>query len=84
MSTPQIILSVIYFVVSLALIAVVMLQSGKSAGLSGAIAGGADTFLSKNKAKSADARLARMTKWIAIVFMVLTLVICLLPAAPAA
>ena len=84
MSTPQIILSVIYFVVSLVLIAVVMLQSGKSAGLSGAIAGGADTFLSKNKAKSADARLARMTKWIAIVFMVLTLVICLLPAAPAA
>ena len=84
MTTPQIVLSVIYFVVSLALIAVVMLQSGKSAGLSGAIAGGADTFLSKNKAMSADARLARMTKWIAIVFMVLTLVICLLPAAPAA
>ena len=84
MTTPQIVLSVIYFVVSLALIAVVMLQSGKSAGLSGAIAGGADTFLSKNKAKSADARLARMTKWIAIVFMVLTLVTCLMPTAPAA
>ena len=78
MSTPQIILSVIYFVVSLVLIAVVMLQSGKSAGLSGAIAGGADTFLSKNKAKSADARLARMTKWVAVVFMLLTLIICLL------
>ena len=78
MTTPQIVLSVIYFVVSLALIAVVMLQSGKSAGLSGAIAGGADTFLSKNKAKSADARLARMTKWVAIVFMILTLVLCLL------
>ena len=61
--------------------AVVLLQSGKSAGLSGAIAGGADTFLSKNKAKSADARLARMTKWIAIVFMILTLVQCLLPNA---
>ena len=78
MTTPQIVLSVIYFVVSLALIAVVMLQSGKSAGLSGAIAGGADTFLSKNKAKSADARLARMTKWVAVVFMLLTLIICLL------
>ena len=84
MTTPQIVLSVIYFVVSLALIAVVMLQSGKSAGLSGAIAGGADTFLSKNKAKSADARLAKMTKWIAIVFMLLTLVLCLVPAASAA
>ena len=81
MTTAQLVVSIIYFVVALALIAVVMLQSGKSAGLSGAIAGGADTFLSKNKAKSADARLARMTKWIAIVFMVLTLVQCLLPKA---
>lgn len=78
MTTPQLILSIIYFILSLALIAVVMLQSGKSAGLSGAIAGGADTFLSKNKAKSADARLARMTKWVAVVFMLLTLIICLL------
>ena len=78
MTTPQIVLSVIYFIVSLALVAIVMLQSGKSAGLSGAIAGGADTFLSKNKAKSADARLAKMTKWVAIVFMVLTLALCLL------
>jgi preprotein translocase subunit SecG len=78
MTTPQLVLSIIYFIVALALVAVVMLQSGKSAGLSGAIAGGADTFLSKNKAKSADARLARMTKWVAVVFMILTLVICLL------
>ena len=53
-----------------------MLQSGKSAGLSGTIAGGADTFLSKNKAKSADARMAKMTKWVAILFLVLTMVIC--------
>ncbi len=81
MTTLQLVVSIIYFIVAVALIAVVMLQSGKSAGLSGAIAGGADTFLSKNKAKSADARLARMTKWIAIVFMVLTLVQCLLPSA---
>ncbi len=84
MTVPQIVLSIIYFVVALGLIAVVMLQSGKSAGLSGAIAGGADTFLSKNKAKSADARLAKMTKWVAIVFMILTLVLCLLPGVSAA
>lgn len=83
MTVPQIVLSIIYFIVALGLIAIVMLQSGKSAGLSGAIAGGADTFLSKNKAKSADARLAKMTKWVAIVFMVLTLVLCLLPGAAA-
>ena len=78
MTTAQLIVSIISFIVSLALVAIVMLQSGKSAGLSGAIAGGADTFLSKNKAKSADARLAKMTKWVAIVFMVLTLALCLL------
>ena len=81
MTTVQLVVSIIYFLLALGLIAIVMLQSGKSAGLSGAIAGGADTFLSKNKAKSADARLARMTKWIAIVFMILTLVQCLLPNA---
>lgn len=78
MSTPLIILSIVYFILSLALIAIVMLQSGKSAGLSGVIGGGADTFLSKNKARSADARMAKMTKWVAIVFMVVTLVICFL------
>ena len=75
MTTPQLVLSILYFISALLLITVVMLQSGKSAGLSGAISGGADTFLSKNKARSADARLARLTKWVAIVFMVLTLVV---------
>ena len=78
MSTPQLVLSIVYFIVALVLIAIVMLQSGKSAGLSGAIGGGMETFLSKNKAKSADARLAKMTKWVAIAFMVLTMVVCLL------
>ena len=82
MTTAQLIVSIIYFVVALGLIAVVMLQSGKSAGLSGAIGGGNnDTFLAKNKSKSADAKLARMTKWIAVLFMILTLVMCLLPHA---
>ena len=76
MTAVQIILSIVYFIVSLGLIAIVMLQSGKSAGLSGAIGGAAETFLSKNQAKSADARLAKMTKWVAIGFMVLTLIIC--------
>ena len=78
MTTPQLIVSIIYFIVSLALVAIVMLQSGKSAGLSGAIAGGADTFLSKNQAKTADARLAKMTKWVAILWIVITLVLSLI------
>ena len=59
-------------------IAVVLLQSGKSAGLSGAIGGVADSFLSKNKAKSMDAKLARATKWVGAAFIVLTLVLNML------
>lgn len=75
------ILTVIQVITALAVIAVVMLQSGKNAGLSGAIAGAADSFLSKNKASSWDAKLSRSTKWIALAFMVLTLVLSLIPAA---
>ena len=71
------VLSIIQVLCCIAIIAVVMLQSGKSAGLSGAIAGGADTFLAKNKAKSMDAKLAKMTKWVAIAFMILALVVSL-------
>lgn len=78
MDTLKIIITVLQLLCGLAIIMAVLFQSGKSAGLSGAIAGGADTFLSKNKAKTADARLAKMTKWVAIVFMVLTLALCLL------
>ena len=51
------------------------MQSGKSAGLSGSISGGADTFLSKGKAKTLDAKLARWTKWVALAFVLLTLVL---------
>jgi len=73
----KLVLSVVLVIVSLGLIAMVMLQSGKSAGLSGAIAGGADTFLAKNKAKSLDAKLSKMTKWVVFAFMALALLITL-------
>ena len=78
MNTLNLILTIIQVICGLAVIAVVMLQSGKSAGLSGAIAGGADTFLSKNKAKSLDAKLAKVTKWVCAVWLILTLVLNLL------
>ncbi len=76
--TMKLVLTVIQVLCGLVLVAVVMLQSGKSAGLSGAIAGGVDTFLSKNKAKTWDSKLAKMTKWVAVAFMVLTLILCLI------
>ena len=78
MEIAKLVLSIIDMLAALFLVAVVLLQSGKSAGLSGAIAGGADTFLSKNKAKSWDAKLAKMTKWVAIGFMVIPFIICLI------
>lgn len=81
MGTLKLVLTVIDVIAAVFLTAVIMLQSGKSAGLSGAIAGGSDTFLSKNKSKSWDAKLARWTKWVAIGFMFLSLVIGLMPNA---
>ena len=71
------ILAVVLIILSLALVFMVMFQSGKNAGI-GAISGGADTFFSKNKAKSLDAKLARWTKWVAIVWMVICLVLVLI------
>ena len=74
----KLILTIVQVILCLAVIAIIMLQSGKSAGLSGAISGAADTFLSKNKAKSVDAKLAKMTKWVAILWVVLPLALCVL------
>ena len=78
MTTLELILTIIQLVSGLAVTVIVLMQSGKSAGLSGAISGMADTFLSKNKAKSVDAKLAKMTKWVAIVWIVLTLALCII------
>lgn len=80
----RIVLTVIQVLTALFLICVVLLQSGKNAGLSGAIAGAADSFMSKNKATTWDAKLAKSTKWVAALFIILTLVLSLLPAAAAA
>ena len=77
MSIPMLIVSIIMVLLAVFLVAVVLLQSGKTAGLSGAIAGGADTFLSKNKAKSLDAKLAKATKWVAIAWVLVTLALCI-------
>ena len=71
------ILAVLVSLVSIALIAVVLLQSGKEAGLSGALAGNSDTYLSKNKSKNLDQVLATSTKWIALAWIVLVLVMSL-------
>ena len=80
MNALVLVFTIIQLLAALFLIAVVLLQSGKSAGLSGSISGGAETFFSKGKAKTLDAKLAKMTKWVALGFVVLTLVLNLLQA----
>ena len=68
------ILTILEVISSIALILVVMFQSGKEAGLSGAITGGSqETYLNKNKGGSLDRLLATATKWIALVWILLTL-----------
>ena len=78
MSVITIILTVLQVLSGIAVTAIVLMQSGKSAGLSGAISGGAETFLSKGKAKTWDAKLAKATKWFALTFVLLTLLLNLI------
>ena len=74
MSAVEIILGVLVIIISIAIVFAVLFQQGRRAGINGAISGAADTFLSKNKARTADALLARWTKYIAILFFVLAIV----------
>ena len=75
----EIILTVLEVIASLALIVVVLLQSGKEAGLSGAISGGSETYLGKGKNMGLDKKLASSTKWIALAWILLTLALSLIP-----
>ena len=78
MNVLTLVITILQLLCGLAIILAVLFQSGKSAGLSGTIGGVADSFLAKNKAKTMDAKLARATKWIGAVFLVLTLILLIL------
>ncbi len=78
MEIVKIIVIVLECLASLALIAAVLVQSGKEAGLSGALAGNTETFMSKNNLGGWDKKLAAWTKWIALAWILLTLFITLL------
>lgn len=73
MAVAEIIVGALVLLLSIVIILVVLLQEGRRQGINGAISGGADTFLSKNKARTVDAFLAKWTKVIAIAFFVLVL-----------
>lgn len=78
MNALTLVITILQLLCGVAIILAVLCQSGKSAGLSGTIGGVADSFLAKNKAKTMDAKLARATKWIGAVFLILTLVLLIL------
>ena len=78
MEVVKIILTVLEVLASVALIAVVLMQSGKEAGLSGAIAGNNDSYMSKSKNGGLDKTLAKATKWIALAWILTTLALSLI------
>ena len=73
MSAFAVILTILQVLSGIAVTVIVLAQSGKSAGLSGSIGGASETFLSKGKAKTLDAKLAKATKWFALAFVLFTL-----------
>ena len=77
----MIFVTILQLLAALILITVVLFQSGKSRGLSGAIGGIADSYMAKGKARSIDAKLAKATKWIAAAVVVLTLILNCMAAA---
>lgn len=81
------IVMVLHIIASIVLIVVVLMQSGKSAGLSGSIAGGAETFFGKNKGKTLDAILRKWTAFFAILFLItsiaLSVIVMTMTAPPA-
>ena len=74
----EVFLTVVEVLLSIALIVVVLLQSGKESGLSGTISGNSDSYMSKGKRDSLDKKLASATKWIALVWILLTLALSLI------
>ena len=74
----RVVLTVLEVITSVVLVVIVLIQSGKEAGLSGAIAGNSDSYMSKGKRATLDKKLASLTKWVALAWVVLTLALSLI------
>ena len=74
MEIVRIILTVVFIIVCLALIGIVLLQEGKSAGL-GAVAGAAESYWGKNKGRSMEGTLVKITKYLVVAFLVIAAVL---------
>ena len=66
----KIALTICQIIITIALIVMVLMQSGKTQGLSGSIAGGAETFFGKNKGKTIDGILSKVTAVVAVLFII--------------
>lgn len=78
MAVLKVVFTALLIIAELFLIIVVLLQSGKSAGLSGSIAGGAETFFGKHKARSFEGKLQRLTKVAAAAFIIIALILAIM------
>lgn len=74
MGALRIVIQIIFIILCIALTVLVLMQEGKSAGL-GAISGAAETYWGKNKGRSMEGKLVKLTKYLAIGFMVLTIIL---------
>lgn len=73
MEPLEIILGALILITSILIVVLVLMQEGRQQGLSGAIAGGAETFFGKSKGRTMEQKLVKYTKILAIVFFILTL-----------
>ena len=71
----KIILTVVQILLAVFLTAVVLLQEGKTAGLSGAISGVAESYFGKNKARTMEGKLERITKILAVAYIIIALIL---------
>lgn len=78
MAALKIIVNILYILICIVIIAVVLLQAGRSAGMSGSIAGGAETFFGKNKGRAYEAMLSKYTGWIAVLFIIISVALVFL------
>ncbi|MBQ8281388.1 MAG: preprotein translocase subunit SecG [Lachnospiraceae bacterium] len=77
MEVLRVIVTILYIIVCIALTVIVLMQEGKSAGLTGSISGAAETYWGKNKGRSMEGALEKITKVLAILFIVISIVLCM-------
>ncbi len=71
----RVILTIVFVIICIFLAAVILLQEGKSAGLSGSISGMADSYWGKNKSRSMEGKLEKMTKYAAFLWLILAFIL---------